>query len=324
MADANQVGDALELLRDAPPKSTRDYAAKIVNGESSALGEALRNTDQVLKMRDASIREPMNNILERSLLQVWRILLGTTQAYLNQVWRTNVFDFYKQTLAGMYPFDLQSIHDARFGDISQFFSGSGKLGAFLDLELKPFLVEGEAWEPRQWEGKGIEISKDARYALRSAAFFTKAFLPRGNNVGMIVEVTIERPMYSSDSPDFDQIYFTIGGEEALLNSKKDPKFPKRFGWPGSEPERGAGIRIIHEQMWPFGPEIVDSMSADGPWGFFRLLARAQRSETGSNAEYRYRWKFRNGIVVPCLIKAETTIYNPFSRALAVRFPDRLN
>lgn len=322
MADVSKVGDALEALRDAPPKNTRGYAAKIVKGESSELGEALRDTRQVLKMRDASTRETMKNILERALLNVWRTLLGTTQGYLNQVWRTDVFDSYQQLLAGAYPFDPRSTRDASLGDISQFFSGSGKLGAFLELELKPFLAEGDAWEAREWEGMGIEISQTARDGLRSAAFLTRAFF-KGNDVGMSVEVRIEQPISSPDAPDFDRICLKIGDQEACLQWKKERSVTAKFEWPGSQGGRGASIRIINERFL-LGETLVDSMFAEGDWGLFRLLSRAEKLQTGSKAEYRYRWIFRNGIVVPCLFKAETSTYNPFSRAPAVRLPERLN
>jgi type VI secretion system protein ImpL len=323
MADAGKVGDALEVLKAAGPKSTRDYVAKIVaGGIPSELSDALHETQGIMKKQDAPTREEIRNILEQPLRQIWRILLSTVQTYLNQEWRKNVFDSYQQLLAGAYPFDLRSTSEAPVGDLVQFFSGTGKLGTFLDSELKPFLADGNAWEPREWEGKGIEISPKTREALRGAAFFTKAFF-RGDNVKLNFEVTIEKPIRSPESPDIDQIILTVGGDEARFNCKDDPYCNRTFEWPGLRGS-GAAIRIINER-WPLPTILVDSMAAEGTWGLFRLLSRAERFEMGSNAEYRYRWIFHSGIVVPCRIKTETSTYNPLPpRALAVRFPDRLN
>jgi len=322
MNSLSKVGDALEALRDAPPKNTKSYAAKIVRGENSELNDALRDTRLVLKMRDPSTQETMKNIFERTLLQVWRTLLGTTQAYLNQVWRTDVYDSYQQLLAGTYPFDPHSTREASIGDISQFFSGSGKLGTFLDLELKPFLAEGDAWEAREWERMGIEISPAAREGLRNAQFLTKACF-KGNDVGMSFQVTIEPPVSPSDASDFDRVCLSIGDQETDLHWKKERSVSAKFDWPGSQVGRGASIRIVNERFL-LGESLVDSMSVDGDWGLFRLLSRADKVQGAGRAEYRYHWTLRSGIDVYCLFKAETSAYNPFSRTLAVRFPDRLN
>jgi type VI secretion system protein ImpL len=322
MNDAGKVGDALEALRDAPPKNTKSYTAKIVRGESSELSDALRDTRQVLKMREPSTRETMKNIFERTLLQVWRTLLSTTQAYLNQAWRTGVYDSYQQLLAGAYPFDPRSTRDASIGDISQFFSGSGNLGTFLELELKPFLAEGDAWDAREWERMGIEISPAAREGLRNAQFITKSYF-RGNDVGMSFQVTVEPPVPPSDASDFDRVCLLIGDQETDLHWKKERSVTAKFDWPGSQVGRGASIRIINERFL-LGESLIDSISVNGDWGLFRLLSRADKSQGAGRAEYRYHWSLSSGIDVYCLFKAETSAYNPFSRALTVRFPDRLN
>lgn len=322
MADISKMGDALEALRDAPPKNTKGYAAKVLKSESSELGEALRDARQVLKMRDVSTRETMKPVFEGSLLQVWHTILGTAQGSLNEVWRMMVYDPYQQLLAGTYPFDPRSSRDASLGDVSQFFSATGRLGVFLEVELKPFLAEGDAWEGKQWEGAGIEISGTAREALRNAEFITKSLF-KGNDVGMNVEVKIEPPIPSSDAPDFDRICLTIGDQEACLHWKKERALTAKFEWPGAQGGRGAAIRLINERFI-LGESFVDSMASEGDWGLFRLLARAEKLATGSKAEYRYRWMFRTGIVIPCLFKAETSTFNPFSRPLTVRLPDRLN
>jgi len=327
LTDLSKVGDEVEALKEGPAKNTKAYAAKIMKGESSALGDALREIRQLLKLRDASTRETMSNLLVPALVQVGRTIFSTTQGYLNQLWRAEVCDSYQRLLAGAYPFDASSSRDAPLGDVTQFFSSTGKLGAFLELEMKPFFAEGGDWEARQWEGMGIGISQAAREGLQSADFFTKAFF-KGNDLGINVDVHIEAPTSCEESPDFDRICLTIGDQEANLEWKKDRTKPAKFSWPGGQAMRGAVIKLINERSLlgiGLGESLVDSMAAEGDWGLFRLLSRAERRQLGSKAEIRYRWMFKTGIVVPCLFKAETSTHNPFSpRAVAVKFPDRLN
>jgi type VI secretion system protein ImpL len=330
LTDLSRLGNDIEALRSSPAKNSRGYAARLVSGEeSTALGSALRDMQQILNPRDPSTRETMHHLLAPALIQVARTIVGAAQNYLNEVWRTEIFDPFENLLARTYPFDPRSHYDAKFGDIAEIFSPAGRLGTFRQGEMKPFLAEGSFWETKQWEGVGIEISPAFREALKSADFFTRAFF-KGNDISITFVVQIESPVVADGAQDFDRINLVIGDRECSLHWRDDKKSsPAKFEWPSAQSMRGATIRLIEEKSllglshWE---NPVDSVAVEGDWGLFRLLSRADRTQQpGSSGVYRYCWTFRAGVAVPCLFAAGASTYDPFSsRALAIRLPDRLN
>jgi type VI secretion system protein ImpL len=317
-----KVADAFDVLKDAPQKNTKDYAAKVVKGEPTELTSGVHLVQEILKARDSQTHEAMRGILEKPYVLAWRTVLNVSLRYLNDEWKRIVVDPYSQLAAGVFPFDSRSTREASLGDVAQIFSPTGRLAAFVEGELRPFLADGDTWEPRLWEGIGLDLSLAAREGLRAASFLAQSIF-HGGAVGVTVEIKMEQPILTDDSPNFDRVCLSIGSQDHCFSWKKDRFLTTRYEWPGPESGRGAGIRLINDRFI-LGESLVDSMNAEGDWGFFRLLARAEKLQGSTRAEFRYRWLFKQGIVIPCVVKAETSTYNPFSRGLGVKLPDQLN
>ena len=322
LAQLGQVSDELDALNSGSPKDARLQAANVYTG-SGPIAQALREIRRSEKGKDENARRAMANLFEQPILYSWRAVLGRTMDYLNDQWAREVIEPYRQ-LSNYYPFDSNG-QDAPLNEVAAVFADNGRLWKFVDNELRSFVDEDQGWDQKPWEGgEGITLSAAAKNALNQAKAL-KLSLFRGADPGMKVDVRLEPIIRPDGAPDVDKIYLSIGGKEQSWNLE-DGKYPSySFDWPG---EGGARLRLVRigSKFLVFGSkeDAVDDKSFDGGWSLFRLVGAANKVGGGNRAEVHCRWTFKNGIVVPCVIKTDKGFNNPLGRNLKVDLPDRLN
>jgi len=324
LSQLGKVSDELEFLNSAPPREAKVHAANAYTG-SGPLAEALREVRRSFKAKDDKTRRAMSALFEQPIRYSWKALLDKSMEYFNDQWSREVFDAYHQ-LAGYFPFDANG-QDAPLSEVAAVFADNGKLWKFVDNELRPFVDETQGWDPKPWEGvEGIALSPAAKNGLTQASVF-KASLFRGADPGMKVDVKLGTPVEPDGATKVDKVCMRIGAKDQcwVLEDEKPPAFV--FDWPG---DGGASIRLVEARgkvLGIFGSsedKVFDEKSFDGGWGLFRLVAAAAKSPGAGRAEVRCKWTFREGIVVPCVIKTDKGFNNPLARNIGIGLPEKLN
>jgi type VI secretion system protein ImpL len=321
IAQLGSVSDELEALSTKPSKDAKECAQQFNSG---ALSLSMKGVRGALKSRDDRTRRAISGLFEQPIRYSSRVILSRTMEYLNEQWSREVIDPYRQ-LAALFPFQNVA-NDAPLSEVAEVFSGTGKLWTFVDKELKPFVEEADQWEPKKWEGEGLELSSAAKMALLQARLVSGSLF-RGSDAGMKVDVRIELPIRSDESQSFDKVCFSVGGlmKCLIVDDGKPASFS--FDWPG---EGGASVKLVRESGKTLGlfgsssDEVVEEKGFDGGWALFRLVGSAARMPSSSRSDYRCKWTFRDGTAVTCVIRSDKGFNNPFSRSFSLSLPDKLN
>jgi type VI secretion system protein ImpL len=195
-------------------------------------------------------------------------------------WQSDVLQRFQNDLAGRYPFDPTG-PDASYDAFAACFSGEGYFWTFFQQYLAPFLNEDGtakgADAPPVSEAMVTFVTK--AHAIRQAFFaagpapalsFTASATPPPHDPGIVVR------WVALDCGGVSRTY-TMG-----------PPRDEQLAWPGPDPAAGAALRA--QAAPPDDPKkkrrkddpttiAVAPIGADGPWGLFRLLDRAQTVTT---------------------------------------------
>lgn len=317
------VSDELDRLMSQQPRDAKDLAQKVLSGSVSL---QMREVRRVLKDKDDRMKRAITGLFEQPIRNSWKAILAKTMDYLNDQWSQEVVKPYSQ-LSTYYPFDTNSSNDAPLSEVGGVFAPNGKLWAFVEKDLRPFVDEAERWDPIKWEGVGLELSPDAKNALLQARVLSGSLF-RGGDVGMKVNVRMELPIRSNDSKDFDKVCLMIGGKVQCLVVEEGKPASFSFDWPGEG--GGAAIRLVRERGKTLGlfgsasDETVEELRFDGGWGLFRLVAMATRMPASSMAEYRCRWTFKDHTLATCVLGSDKGFNNPFKQSFTFGLPAKLN
>ena len=186
---------------------------------------------------------------------------------LDRQWVTEVFEPCQKTIAPFYPFQASDT-DVAIGDVASFFSpDQGKLWAFVNQQLHPFIQEGEAeWTLKSWRGLSLPLSTGTLESLRYAKFFSSSLFLKGQGTP---SVPFELYPYSDQGPSaslVSHIRFNVGDQEFIYDM--GPTEWEEFLWPGPSWSAGSFLQVKINGMW-------ESREEQGWWGLFRLLEDAQ-------------------------------------------------
>jgi hypothetical protein len=140
-----------------------------------------------------------------------------------------------------------------------------------------------------------------------------------------VQIRFEHPIVTRDAKGFDEICLTVGDHVKCLK-KQEKLGSEDYEWPGPQAGSGASIRIASTGgLFGLGKGVVDHREAAGNWGLFRLLLQQATASPGSTpTETMFTWWLdRRNIGIRCTV-IWPSMYNPLTRPLAIRFPQRLN
>jgi len=207
-------------------------------------------------------------------------------------WQSTVLQRFQNDLAGKYPFNASG-PDASYDDFAACFAPTGYFWAFYDQYMAPFLNEDGT-------PKGADVppvSPGTVEFLKKAHAIRQAFFAAGPQPALTFTV-------SSSPPPHDPgvvvrwVAFDCGGESTTYTM--GPPREETLHWPGPDPGAGAALRA--QAAPPEDPKkkrkkgdpttvAVAPISADGPWGVFRLLDRAQSVNT-SGGRTSATWELR--------------------------------
>lgn len=327
------VSDGLEKLKDDPGTKSKESAAKVLQQQAGEIPEAMKGIRSALNTMDLDTREMVRKLFEQPVRLAWPPVLNDAQQYLNAKWQNEVVTAFAQNLGGYYPFNRNG-SDAPQNDVAGFFAPQGTLLGFASRELGPFVVDENSWQPREWEGYGIQLSNQTRAAFRRAKDLSATLSSGAVTFDLqLVPSVIKKQRLTKDPPNYDFICLNIGGDEGEdkcfeFDGRQKPGWVK-YMWPGPQDGRGASI-TFRKGSRLFGllnAKKVYEKNAPGYWGWFRLLSEARVVARGG-ALYEVTWALGKEqgfeILVTYFLKANSA-NNPFSSGfLSFNCPRQLN
>jgi len=183
-----------------------------------------------------------------------------------------------QHLAGLYPFRADARQEVALKDFESFFGPSGTFWSYYKGSLENIVTADGSQELNP----DIHLSAQFRACLRRAQRIKNAFFGAGDRASFEISF---KPSIPTRPPDSGIVFHSsrleIGGE-ALTYSAGQPR-PTELRWPGESPMMGASLTLNLGTS-----ATARNLSAEGLWGFFRLLDRAQVTTSPGSAEIVWR------------------------------------
>lgn len=219
--------------------------------------------------------EPINHHVRKLADQTAQVLVVEALRELEQRWEADVYSFYRQRLAGRYPFVAHGA-DASLEDFEAFFGPQGRLRQFQDRYLKVFLEDNLDALYSQSQGTYL-VRPDVMEQLAAAERIRETFF---NNRGHLsVQFTVE-PLGLSAT----QRTSVLGLDGQLVPYSHGPSAAIGLIWPNTLGEQvESKVTLVNRGG------NSSSLGFRGPWSMYRLLSRGQlngRSATSVDLEFR--------------------------------------
>jgi type VI secretion system protein ImpL len=260
-------------------RMAKESAANVLRG-AGELPTALNTIQQTLSLIDPVANSNLRPLFEKPLVYAWEAVLKQTQEYLNNAWRTKVYDAFAR-FGGLYPFKPVP-GDAPVQEVLAFFKPGGAISSFVDPEIKPFVRDDVSWEPKVWQGHGLQLSTQAKTAFQRATLMSQGLSGPVSFYLQQMQAPI-RQRITSNPPDVDKVRFVIGTTIREHHIQKESGVALNFTWP-----EGSGVRLQAYNIKLGGGQVVAEKKFDGEWAWIRLLNDAGLLGR-SGAQYRYGW-----------------------------------
>jgi type VI secretion system protein ImpL len=186
---------------------------------------------------------------------------GDLKATIADGWRTNVLPFCRQALDNRYPIKRDSQVDVTIDDFTQLFAPGGKIDAFFNANLKPYVDTTKSpWRVQKVDDVELSIASDALAQFERAARIRDSFFapgtPKPQMKFVITPVTLDNRV--------TQVLLELEGQE--LTYAHGPPRAVPVQWPGVAANNRGRVAF---QPQPAGQSA--SITKSGPWALFRLF-----------------------------------------------------
>lgn len=276
----------------------------IPNGESDAIENLLNLAQQA--------PAPFNTWLNTIATDSWRLLLQSSQDYLNQIWTTEVIPQYNYAIKNHYPIFKDSDNQMSINDFSQFFGPNGAINRYFENYLKPFVDTSQLyWTWKTVDGQKINVAQSSLEMFIRAALIRKMFFGEEDNTQPHIDFALVPDALITTAQDF--VLNLEGQEVDYLSGLHKTIYLK---WPGPQPNFANASFIMNGNK-----QAV--LSTNGPWAIFKLFDAASLTPSPSSKLFTLSYDF-NGNTVRYEIATDNVI-NPFIPGIinSFRCPDRL-
>jgi type VI secretion system protein ImpL len=319
MQNINQLQSFMYEMSVAPDPAKQAF--QVASGPyQSGSGNAVTQ----LKSFARNTPEPVTGWLNDLADQSWKVVLQTANGHVNAEWRTQVYEPYRQGLAGRYPINGSAGRELAVFDFTEFFKPEGTVDKFTKKYVKPFIDTRQGWSNRSIDGYSMGFSSSTLAQLRRANQIKEIFFSGGASAPSVSFQVKPHEMEKSDV----RFLLEIGDERVTYSH--GPKFWSELSWSGSD---GASrVRIGFEDV----RDQRHFESYEGPWGWFRLLDDSTIRGTRSSNVFLVTFEVVEEVKAPggrtrkvphtvtYRIKAKS-VNNPFSKNLlgSFRLPETI-
>ncbi|MBI6563540.1 type VI secretion system membrane subunit TssM [Pseudomonas synxantha] len=250
----NAVYDYVKSVQDQPSPGKAALGV-VLTRFSQTNPDPIRNLQRIA----SGLPEPLNRHVNQLAVQSSQMLTITALRELEKRWDSEIYSFYRDRLAGRYPFKASG-EDASLQDFVAFFGPKGRLQQFQDQYLNVFLKDNLDSLSAGDQG-GHWVRQEVLEQLEKAERIRETFFsPDGQ---LAVQLTIEPLALSATRLSS---MFSVDGQ--LISYQHGA--PQRTGlvWPNTlGNSNGSQLTLVHSTG------NTASLSYRGPWSLFRLLSR---------------------------------------------------
>lgn len=299
------------------PDLIRDYAIKVMNQQAIEFPTAVKT------IQGAVYNVPeFQNLLTDPIKMSWGSALADAGSFINDQWKTKVFDVYNKMLSKSFPFNEKG-SDAPIQDFDEFFNPqTGVLWTFFNSELSSF-IKKEDWKINQFENTGAGFSTEFINALKKADEIT-SIMYKGGNMNLTFRLKPQLPVsktISDKKATVIQYYLKIDG--VIETYKMGSPFETIYNWPNNSSPGTALYITLNE----YGTSEIKSH--DGEWALFRLLNDASISRGDASSQIILNWNFSKpnlyDVTVGYILNAGSSKH-PFSKNFfkSFKLPNTVN
>ncbi len=223
---------------------------------------------------------------------------------LSDAWRSQVLPLCDAAL-NRYPFIAASNDDTPIDDFAQLLGPGGKIEAFFNQYLKPFVDTSQRpWRWQSAERVPLGLSLGSLAEFERAAQIREGLFSNGPAIQIrfqLLPVTLD--------PAVGQISLDIGGQ--TLTYAHEPAQSQPFTWPG--PGGKTGVRVT---LTPASGGNATLIEKDGNWALLRVLDG--RIATSPQPD-KFRVTFTGGGGTAVFDLNASSVRNPFSLAALRNF-----
>lgn len=250
----NAVYDYVKGVQDQPSPGKAALGV-VLTRFSKSDPDPIRNLQRIA----SGLPEPLNRHVNQLAAQSSQMLTISALRELEKRWDSEIYSFYRDRLAGRYPFKASG-EDASLEDFVAFFGPKGRLQQFQDQYLNVFLKDNLDSLPAG-DQSGHWVRQEVLEQLEKAERIRETFFsPDGQ---LAVQLTIEPLALSATRLSS---MFSVDGQ--LIPYQHGA--PQRTGlvWPNTlSNTNGSQLTLVHSTG------NTASLSYRGPWSLFRLLSR---------------------------------------------------
>ncbi|MFQ5773095.1 MAG: type VI secretion system membrane subunit TssM [Kiloniellaceae bacterium] len=268
-----------------------DAARAAAAGDSSVV--------QRVKLEADRLPDPVGRWLRRMARASSQITVGVVRARLDAIWSTEVAPYCQRALDNRYPLSRSSPQDANLNDFARYFGPQGLVDQFFKTYLAPFVdTSVRPWRTLSSGGARVGISDGALRQFEAAARIREAYF---TGAGATPTVSFEiKPVSLHKSAS--QVLLEVG--EQKLAYRHGPPRLERMQWPA--PSGSSRARVVFTAL---GGGRTATVSADGPWAWFRLLDQGRIEPTAMADRFKVAFEAQ-GLTATFELRAGS-VANPF-------------
>ena len=254
LRSVSAVYDYAKAVHDNPDPG-KAALKTVLNRFSLGGADPIANLQRVA----VGLPEPLNQQVKKLADQTSQVLVIAALRELEKRWDSEIYSFYRERLAGRYPFKASG-EDASLEDFEAFFGPQGRLQQFHDQYLNVFLKDNLDALYSDSLG-GYLVRSDVLEQLKKAERIRDTFFNHRGHLA--VQLTIE-PLALSAT----RLSSMLSVDGQLIPYQHGA--PQRTGlvWPNSLGNtNGSQLTLVHSTG------NTASLSYRGPWSLFRLLSR---------------------------------------------------
>lgn len=279
------------------------FLSPLVNagGEEMVLEQRKQIAAKLQRLKAEAPRQPypVKALLADTTAALTDLVGGGVCTHLSAVWRSEVLSSCRQTISNRYPISRNADLEITQEDFGLFFGPGGRMDAFFNKYLAGSVDKTTTrWRWISKDGSPVCMSSASLTQFKRAEKIRNTFFRTGGPLPTIGFSLKPRSM----SPDITRLSLNIDGQK-LGYAHEQPQITP-IKWPGPDNSGQVSLSLL--------PPLLGSESgitAEGPWGIFRLFDRASIQPISGSGKFQLTFNLQ-GRAVSFELRPNSAV-NPF-------------
>lgn len=243
------------------------------------LSSGLKVQSPVPKLADIADDQPQLSGEPASYIatQANELIMQMAHQYINQLWRSEVFQPYQTTIASYYPFAKNASNDASTADVAAFFKTNGTLDNFYQTVLKDFSSDKRLpYMSGLLANTGFSLDSGIWLMINKAEDIRSAlFLSDPQKVSIQFQL---KPLEMSS----DLTEFSIRAEKPIFTYQHGPMLWSKQTWLGDSAQQDELSIQLQQQATAIANEEFK-----GSWAWFKLIEPRITKSSAQNTQVEF-------------------------------------